>query len=67
MGTNNVISLAQRRAAKILAAEVATPAVLLEPLGDETVDEFIERVGTAIADLIARSNDDDEHAAPSRR
>jgi hypothetical protein len=48
-----VISLAQWRAAK-LGAEIASPAVSLEPLDDETVDEFIERVGSAIAKLIGR-------------
>ena len=57
MATDNVISLAQRRAAK-LGAEIAAPAVLLEPLDDETVDEFVERVGNAIADLIDRSASD---------
>ncbi len=57
MRTNTtVISLAHRRAAK-LAAEIASPSVRLEPLDDETVDEFIERVGSAIADLIGRSDE----------
>jgi hypothetical protein len=57
MGTNNVISLTQRRAAK-LAAEISSPAVFLDPLEGETVDEFIERVGSAIADLIGRGTAD---------
>ena len=65
MGTNNVISLAQRRAAKVLAAEVASPAVLLEPLDDETVDEFIERVGAAIAELIGGGKENGVPATPS--
>ena len=57
MRTDNVVSLARFRAAKV-AAEIASPAVSLEPLDDETVDEFIERVGSAIADLIGRSTAD---------
>ena len=57
MGTNNVISLTQRRAAK-LAAEISSPKLFLDPMADETVDEFIERVGNAIAELIGRDTAD---------
>ena len=53
MGTNNVVSLTRYRAAK-LAAEISPP-MLLEPLDDETVDEFIERVGNAISEVIGRN------------
>jgi hypothetical protein len=56
MGTDNVISLAQRRAAK-LAAQISSPAMILQPLEDETVDEFIERVGAAIAELVGTDVD----------
>ena len=54
MGTNNVVSLAKWRAAK-LGAEIAYPQVFLEPMDDETVDEFVERVGNAIAAVIGRN------------
>jgi hypothetical protein len=66
MGANNVISLAQRRAAK-LAAQVSSPPVLLEPLEDETVDEFIERVGAAIAELIGKDDTEDRNPATAPR
>ena len=54
MGTNNVVYLTQYRAAK-LAAEISSPEVSLEPLDGETVDEFVERVGNAIAAVIGRN------------
>jgi hypothetical protein len=53
MDADNVVSLAERRAAK-LTAEVVAPAVVLEPLSGETVDDFVERVGNAIAEAMDR-------------
>ena len=53
MGTNNVVSLVERRAEK-LAAEIASPVVCLRPEKNEDIEAFIERIGAAIADLIDR-------------
>ena len=52
MGTNNVISMVHRRAQR-LAAEISSPAISLEPHAGEDIDGFIERVGNAIAEMIA--------------
>jgi len=51
MGTNNVISIVDRIAAR-LAAEVSSPLVHIELERDESVDDFIERLGAVIAELI---------------
>jgi hypothetical protein len=56
MGKTNVVSLTQWRARK-LAAEISSPKLFLDPLADETVDEFIERVGQAISEVIGRNAD----------
>jgi hypothetical protein len=50
---NNVISMVHRRAERLMA-EIAAPGVVLRPDDDESIDEFIERIGSAIAELMQR-------------
>ena len=57
MGQNtNVISIVDRLAERLLS-EIERPAVVVRPQPDESVDDFIERLGAAIADLLSDDAD----------